>query len=174
MSGNSLELRKFVAPEFIYGTGALSLTGRYAQNLGARKALVVTDPGVIENGWADKVCESLRKEGISTTVFSDITPNPKDYEVEAGCNVYDKYRCDIIVAIGGGSPIDCAKAIGIAHANNCSVLDFEGVDEVPTARSSAGLHSHHRRQLGRCLSIRHHHRLSPTIKNCNCQQNGGP
>ncbi len=131
MSGNSLELRKFVAPEFIYGTGALSLTGRYAQNLGARKALVVTDPGVIENGWADKACESLRKEGISTTVFSDVTPNPKDYEVEAGCNVYDKNRCDIIVAIGGGSPMDCAKGIGIAHANNCSVLDFEGVDEVP-------------------------------------------
>ncbi|MBN2704297.1 MAG: iron-containing alcohol dehydrogenase [Pontiellaceae bacterium] len=82
MSGTSLELRKFVAPEFLYGSGALSLAGRYAQNLGGRKALVVTDPGVIKAGWADKVCESLRKEGISTTVFSDVTPNPKDYEVD--------------------------------------------------------------------------------------------
>lgn len=131
MSGNRVELRKFVAPEFLYGSGALSLTGRYAQNLGGRKALVVTDPGVIEAGWADKVCESLRKEGISTTVFSDITPNPKDYEVEAGRKVYAENQCNIIVAIGGGSPMDCAKGIGIAHANNCSVLDFEGVDEVP-------------------------------------------
>ena len=46
------ELRKFVAPEFVYGFGALALTGRYAKNFGAKKVLVVTDPGVVQAGWA--------------------------------------------------------------------------------------------------------------------------
>jgi alcohol dehydrogenase class IV len=65
-------------------------------------------------------------------VFQDVTPNPKDHEVAAGVRRYRENGCDIILAIGGGSPMDCAKGIGIAHANDMDVLDFEGVDEVPT------------------------------------------
>ena len=128
---NMLELRKFVAPEFVYGTGALALAGRYAHNFGARKALVVTDPGVIQAGWTDLVCESLHAEDIESEVFQDVTINPKDHEVAEGCLAYAQTNCDIIIAVGGGSPMDCAKGIGITFANRCSVLDFEGVDEVP-------------------------------------------
>lgn len=129
---NATELRKFVVPEFVYGVGALTLVGRYGKNFGARKALVVTDPGVIAAGWTARAIDSLAAEGIASEVFQDVSPNPKDHEVEAGVRFFRDTACDIIVAVGGGSPMDCAKGIGIAHANDMDVLDFEGVDEVPT------------------------------------------
>ncbi len=127
----TLELRKFVAPEFIYGGGALNLIGRYARNFGAKKALVVTDPGVVQAGWVDKVLRSLAAEGIPWEIFQDVTLNPKDLEIAEGVRFYRQTGCDIIIAVGGGSPMDCAKGIGIAYANGKNVLEFEGVDEVP-------------------------------------------
>jgi alcohol dehydrogenase len=130
-SETPLELRKFVAPEFIYGAGALARIGHYARNFGARKALVVTDPGVVKAGWVEKVLVSLKAENIPWEVFQQVTPNPKDYEVAAGAHFYQDSGCDIIIAVGGGSPMDCAKGIGITFANGENVLDFEGVDEVP-------------------------------------------
>jgi alcohol dehydrogenase len=125
------ELRKFVAPEFVYGRGAVRLVGRYARNFGAHKALVVTDPGVIRAGWAEMALTSLDSEGIPWEVFQGVSPNPREYEVAAGVDLYHEAECDIIVAVGGGSPMDCAKGIGIAHTNNADILTFEGVDEVP-------------------------------------------
>lgn len=127
----SLELRKFVLPEFIYGAGAMNLVGRYARNFGAKKVLVVTDPGVIAAGWTDKALAALEEEGIAYEIFQDVTPNPRDYEVAAGVRIFRETGCDVILAIGGGSPMDCAKGIGIAHSNDTDVREFEGIDQVP-------------------------------------------
>jgi len=124
------ELRKFVAPEIVFGEGALRLIAQYAANFGARRVLMVTDPGVRSAGWADAVHKALQEEGISHVVFDNVTPNPRDHEVMAGADVYRAEDCDVIVVVGGGSPIDCAKAIGIVATNNRHVLDFEGIDEV--------------------------------------------
>jgi alcohol dehydrogenase class IV len=126
----TLELRKFVVPEFVYGVGALNQIGRYARNFGAHKVLVVTDPGVVQAGWVEKALGSLNAENIPWVVFQDVTPNPKDDEVAAGVRFFRDNACDIIIAVGGGSPMDCAKGIGIAFANEKNVLEFEGVDEV--------------------------------------------
>ncbi len=130
MPPDTPELRKFVVPEFVYGDGALTLVGRYARNFGARKALVVTDHGVAETEWLGHVLDSLKDAEISWVVFKDVTPNPKNYEVSAGVQFFRDNDCDIIIAVGGGSPMDCAKGIGIAFANEKDVLTFEGVDEV--------------------------------------------
>jgi alcohol dehydrogenase class IV len=73
-----LELRKFVAPEFVFGNGARLLVGRYAANLGASRVLVVTDSGVIAAGWVKQITDNLENEGISCAVFSEISPNPRD------------------------------------------------------------------------------------------------
>jgi alcohol dehydrogenase len=127
----TLELRKFVAPEFVYGTGALTLIGRYAKNFDAKKVLMVTDPGLVRAGWVEKATSSLEVENILSVVFQSITPNPKDHEVTAGVRFYQENGCNVIIAIGGGSPMDCAKGIGIAYANGKNILEFEGVDEVP-------------------------------------------
>ncbi|HBF34639.1 TPA: alcohol dehydrogenase [Candidatus Sumerlaeota bacterium] len=126
-----LNLRKFVVPEFVYGEGAINLVGQHVRSFGAEKALLVTDSGIIQAGWVKKVEENLIQEGIPYVIFSDVTQNPKDSEVMAGAKVYLEHGCDIILAIGGGSPMDAAKGIGVVSTNNKHVLEFEGVDKVP-------------------------------------------
>ena len=124
------ELRKFVAPETIFGVGAVDLAGQYASKFGISRPLVVTDPGIVAAGWADRVMRSLEAFDIEGVIFSDITPNPKAGEVMAGVAVYEAGGCDGIVAVGGGSPMDCAKGIGIVVSNGGHILDYEGVDKI--------------------------------------------
>jgi alcohol dehydrogenase len=130
MTTPSVELRKFVAPEFVIGAGARLLAGRYAKNFGTQHVLIITGPNVIHAGWVKDVTGSLADEGIGHTVFSGVTPNPRDFEVAKGAALYQEAGCDAIVAVGGGSPIDCAKGIGIVVSNGQDVLKFEGVDNV--------------------------------------------
>ncbi len=127
---NMKELRKFVAPEFLIGIGALETVGDYVSNFGVNKVLIVTDKGVISAGWVAKVEESLKLHRVNSVVFSDVTPNPKDYEVMSGAELFLRESCDLIVAVGGGSPMDCAKGIGIVSSNSKHILEFEGVDMV--------------------------------------------
>jgi alcohol dehydrogenase len=126
-----LTLRKFVAPEFVFGQGAVSLVGRQAAGLGVRRALLVVDPGLFEFPWPDKVRESLEQAGVDVRIFSALSGNPRDTEVMAGVGIFVEQACDALVAVGGGSAMDCAKAIGIASANRRHILKFEGVDNVP-------------------------------------------
>lgn len=128
-----LQLRKFLAPEFIFGAGARELAGRYAKNLGARKVLVVSDPGVVTAGWTKDVTDSLDAAGLPWVLFTGLTPNPKAEEVMTGVALYQAEHCDALVAVGGGSPIDCAKGIGIVCSNHKHILEFEGVDMVKAA-----------------------------------------
>jgi|SRR5208337_434334 len=131
MTAGSFELRKFVAPEFVLGTDARLLAGRYAKNLGARHVLVVTDPIIIREGWVKGVTDSLEEAEIGHTIFSSVSPNPRDEEVMTGAHVFKESACDSIVAVGGGSPIDCAKGIGIVTSNGKHILGYEGVDNIP-------------------------------------------
>lgn len=125
-----LNLRKFLVPEIVYGSGSIELSGRHALNFGASKALVVTDSGVQHSGWAEKVEHSLVDMGIKYVTFSEVSPNPRDYEVMSGADLFLRSDCDLIVAVGGGSPMDCAKGIGIIATNGGYITDYEGVDEI--------------------------------------------
>jgi alcohol dehydrogenase len=125
-----LELRKFVAPEFVFGADARFLASRYAKNFGARRVLVVTDEGVLNSGWTTEVVENLEAEGFICAVFKDVTSNPRAEEVMAAARAYSDEGCDAIVAVGGGSPMDCAKGVGIVSSNGGDILQFEGVDNV--------------------------------------------
>ncbi|MDE1164850.1 MAG: iron-containing alcohol dehydrogenase [Pseudomonas sp.] len=128
MSQNFSQLRKFVSPEIIFGAGCRHHVANYAKNFGARKVLLVSDPGVVAAGWVADVEASLQGEGIDYCVYSDVTANPRVEEVMAGAQRYLDEHCDVIVAIGGGSPMDCAKGIGIVVAHGRHILEFEGVD----------------------------------------------
>ncbi|OJH39552.1 alcohol dehydrogenase-like regulatory protein ErcA [Cystobacter ferrugineus] len=130
MTTTTTELRKFVAPEIVYGPGSRRLVGRYARNLGATRVLIVSDPGVVSAGWLREVLESLESEGLRYHLFVNVSPNPRAEEVHQGVQVYQQERCDAIVAVGGGSPMDCAKGIGIVLANKEHILTFEGVDRI--------------------------------------------
>ncbi|MDD2735729.1 MAG: iron-containing alcohol dehydrogenase [Desulfuromonadaceae bacterium] len=127
---NGFELRKFVAPEFVFGIGSRHLAGRYARNLGGRKILVVSDPGVVAAGWTKDVTDSLDAEGLPYALYIGVTPNPKVEEVMAGVALYEAEGCNALIAVGGGSPIDCAKGIGIVCSNQRHIQLFEGVDMV--------------------------------------------
>lgn len=124
------EMRKFVVPEFIFGAGARHRVGDYAKHFSARRVLIVSDAGVIAAGWLKDVQADLEAVGIQSVVFQSLTANPKDHEVMAGAAFYSQERCDVIVALGGGSVIDCAKGIGIVHSSGLDIESFEGVDQV--------------------------------------------
>jgi len=125
------ELRKFVAPEFVFGIDARKLVGRYARNLGAGRVFLVTDAGVLRAGWAEEAAASLREEHLEVVTYSAISPNPRDFEVMTGVEAFRRGNCDFIVAVGGGSAMDAAKGIGIVASNGGNILDYEGIDRVP-------------------------------------------
>jgi alcohol dehydrogenase len=129
-SGGSQELRKFFAPEFVFGAGALSLGGQYARNLGGRHVLVVSDPTVEAAGWVQPVLASVEEAGLGFTLFKQVTPNPRIEEAVAGAAVFAENGCDAVIAVGGGSVIDCAKGIGLLVSSGGNILNFVGVDNV--------------------------------------------
>ncbi len=124
-------IRKFVAPEFIFGSGSLSLTAQYAEHLGATKILLVSDPVVRRTPWYTRVESQLKDRDLDYVVFDRILPNPRDFQVMEGADFYRKNNCDVVIAVGGGSVIDAAKGIGIVAANGGYILDFEGIDQIP-------------------------------------------
>ena len=126
----TLELRKFVAPEIITGSGARLLVGRYIAHFAARKPMVLTDKAGASLPWFSDVLRVIEEESGPYVVFDEITPTPRDLEVMRGAELFLAEKCDLIIAIGGGSPIDCAKGISIVSTNGGSIMDYEGVDEV--------------------------------------------
>ncbi len=81
------ELRKFVAPEFIFGFDARKLVGRYARKLGGRRVLLVSDPGVGAAGWTEECAALLEAEGLHVTRFLGVSPNPRDTEAMLGARI---------------------------------------------------------------------------------------
>ena len=104
---------KFLVPDVIFGVGVLSEVGQAARRQGAAHVLVVSDQGVGAAGWTGEVLGHLAEAGVSAQLWDQVTPNPKDHEVTAGCAAYLAGGCDVLVAVGGGSCIDAAKAIAV-------------------------------------------------------------
>ncbi|MGK2188819.1 MAG: alcohol dehydrogenase [Pseudomonadales bacterium] len=123
-------LRKFVSPEIVFGAGSRKSVANFASNFGAKHVFLVSDPGVAAAGWVSEIVNLLTDAGIRTTVYTGVSANPRVDEVMAGAELYKSSECDVIVAIGGGSPMDCAKGIGIVVSDGRNILDFEGVDTI--------------------------------------------
>ena len=126
---------KFLVPDVIFGVGVLSEVGQAARRQGAAHVLVVSDRGVGEAGWTGEVLGHLAEAGVSAQLWDGVTPNPKDHEVAAGCAAYLAGGCDVLVAVGGGSCIDAAKAIAVlaTQANQESasgIAGYAGVGKV--------------------------------------------
>lgn len=117
----------FHAPtRVIFGSGTVQTTGREVATLGGTAALVVTDRGVVNAGLLDGVTASLAAADVSATVFDAVEPNPSIGTVNAALAAYQSGGCDAIVAVGGGSPMDVAKAVGILASNGGAITDYEG------------------------------------------------
>ncbi len=126
----STGFRKFVSPEIVFGNGSRKLIGRYAQQFQATRVLVVSDEGVKKAGWTKDVTDSLLNAGLEYELFIQVIPNPRSEEVMEGAEIFRSKKCDLIVSVGGGSPMDCAKGIGIVGSNGGHIHDYEGVDKI--------------------------------------------
>lgn len=125
-----LDLRKFVAPEYIFGIDARLMAADYCIRLGAEKVLITCDAGIKKTIWLNELEESFKNSKISYLIFDEISPNPRDYEVMEGAKKYLDNKCNLILAIGGGSVMDCAKGIGIVATNHRPIHEFEGIDKI--------------------------------------------
>ena len=108
-----------------YGPGRLSEIGQRCKAMGLLNPLVVTDKGSRDLPFISKLQGYLANAGLSTALFSEISPNPRDDEISIGCNSFRSGNHDAIIAIGGGSAMDGGKAICLTVKNEIDLWDFE-------------------------------------------------
>lgn len=113
----------------LFGPGCSKEIGAQAKNLGAKKALIVTDEGLYKAGVADIIVNYLNEAGVESYVFAGAEPNPTDKNVHDGVEKYNENGCDFIISLGGGSSHDCAKGIGLVTAGGGHIRDYEGVNK---------------------------------------------
>ncbi len=101
----------------VFGAGSVAQTGLEAKGLRAKRALVVTDKGVNEAGIVAQVGEALKKAELSYEVFDGISSNPREAEVLEAMKVWRETEADIVVAVGGGSPLDVGKLVRVLAAH---------------------------------------------------------
>lgn len=109
--------------------GALKEVGTWARSIGGTKGLVVASMGSYGEGQGKMVADILTKSGIQADVYAGAGPNPTDTMVMRGVDLYMDQGCDFLVAIGGGSAMDCAKGIGLLVSNGGTIDQYEGVDK---------------------------------------------
>ncbi len=108
------------------GAGTVKESGSLFQSAGAKKVLIVTDPGVVKAGLLKPVQESLGHSKIAYEVFAGIEPNPSDRSVMKGVQLYKKAGCDAILGVGGGSPLDASKAIQVMVSHPGEIHEYYG------------------------------------------------
>ena len=113
-------------PRLIFGTGTLARLGKVAAELGFRRILLVADPGLAAVGYAERAAGLLRTEGIVVVPFHDFAANPDTAMVERGRLFAASQGIDSIVALGGGSSMDCAKGINFLLTNGGRMQDYWG------------------------------------------------
>lgn len=124
--------RPFYLPSVSFvGAGAMKLAGSKIKALNFKHPLIVTDKGIRKVGILDHVLEVLKRECqvANVTVFDDVKPNPTVGNVNHGLKMLHDSKCDSIIALGGGSPQDCAKGIALVRANGGKIQDYEGIDK---------------------------------------------
>jgi len=126
---------RFILNETSYhGSGAIAAIADEAKGRGFKKALVCSDPDLIKFGVTKKVTDVLDNAGLAYEIFSDIKPNPSIENVQAGVSAFKAAGADYLVAIGGGSSMDTAKAVGII-INNPEFADVRSLEGVADTKN---------------------------------------
>ncbi len=110
----------------VFGAGTLSRLGELARELGGARILLVTDPGLEAAGHPQRAEASLRQAGLEVFLFDGVEENPTTRQVEAGVEFARRSRIDLIVSVGGGSSMDCAKGINFLLTNGGEMSDYKG------------------------------------------------
>jgi alcohol dehydrogenase len=115
----------------LLGAGAVARLGWLAREEGARRVLCVSDPGIAAAGHLGRSIEILQEAGLEVAAFDGVHENPTTLDVKAGLEVARDHGIDFIVAVGGGSAMDCAKGVNFLYSCGGEVRDYRGKDKAP-------------------------------------------
>jgi len=119
-------LKAYQSPtRMVHAIGAISALGQEAAALNVKRPLVVTDQGIVKAGLLEEALKPLRAAGLDPVTYDQVRANPGIRLVDAGAAYYKSERCDGLVAIGGGSSIDCAKGVGVVAVHGGSIVQYE-------------------------------------------------
>jgi alcohol dehydrogenase len=128
---NLLNSFNFELPTKIeYGIGAVERLTEIIKALNAESLLVVTDKGIRNSGLLERISNLLDANKLAHNIFDNVEPNPKDYNVQEGAEMAKRLNPDCLVTVGGGSPIDCAKAIAVVARQGGAARDYVGPDKI--------------------------------------------
>jgi len=116
----------------VFGAGAVERVGEIACDLGSRRTLLVADRGIAAAGYVDRVSATLAKAGIAVFTFHDFHENPDGAMAEAGATAARAAGVDSLVGLGGGSSLDCAKAVNFLLTNGGHMRDYRGYGKAAT------------------------------------------
>ncbi|MBU2536113.1 MAG: iron-containing alcohol dehydrogenase [Chloroflexota bacterium] len=127
-----LPVKTFRIPNaVITGSGSSKQVGDECKKLNLKKALIVTDRNQVKLGILDGVLESLRQGGVAYAIYDGVNMEPVVEYVQEGLEAFRGHGCDCLLAVGGGSPMDTAKAISVMATNEGSIEDYMGLGKVP-------------------------------------------
>jgi len=109
-----------------FGAGVLGKLGTVAGALGGHRALVVTDPGLVAAGHAERARQTLEAAGLEATIYDAVAENPTSAHVDGGLAAARAAEVDILVALGGGSAMDCTKGVNFLLAGGGRIEDYRG------------------------------------------------
>jgi alcohol dehydrogenase len=116
----------------VFGPGSIERVGQLARELKMHRTLLVADKGLVGAGHVGVAMKSLEAAGIHVTPFHDFGENPDSRMIDGGCRFAEPHQVDSIIAIGGGSSLDCAKGINFVLTNGGSISDYRGYGKAGT------------------------------------------
>jgi alcohol dehydrogenase len=115
--------------KLVFASGILHRLGEFARGLGARRVLLVTDPGIRDAGHVELAMRSMYQAGLVARVFDEVKENPTTNVVHKGLTVALECKPDMLIGLGGGSSMDCAKGINFLYTNGGKMQDYWGTDK---------------------------------------------
>ncbi len=117
----------------VFGSGSVQRTGVFARNLGAQRAMVVTDRGIADAGHLDHVLQSLSAAGLEWSAFMGVEENPTTDTVDACVAAAREHQADLLIGLGGGSSMDTAKGCNFILTNGGRMSDYHGTGKATKA-----------------------------------------
>ena len=126
---NSFEF--FIPQNIMVGAGTMAKLPECAKKLGGSHAMLISGPTLRRMGIVDRAADYLKEAGMKVDIFTDVEANPSVTTVEKATDAFKEAGADFIVALGGGSPMDVAKAVGVTAKFGGSITEYEGAYKVP-------------------------------------------
>ena len=126
---NSFEF--FIPQNIMVGAGTMAKLPECAKKLGGSHAMLISGPTLRRMGIVDRAADYLKEAGMKVDIFTDVEANPSVTTVEKATDAFKEAGADFIVALGGGSPMDVAKAVGVTAKFGGSITEYEGAHKVP-------------------------------------------